>query len=255
MYKIEDDGRLPDSRNPMSHNPFGGKFLNLVVLALCVAGAALGQNPTAQNPPAQPANPDQTQSAQPQNPPPENPPPGNEAQPGAKPAGPAQPTANAPVDSNSYKVGPTDVLFVRVWNEQQFTGPVSVQENGHITLPLVGDLEIGGKTPNEIQQIVAKALTKYVVRPLVTVTVQSVGSKKYYMDGLVARPGEYLLVTPTTVFEAISKADGLQEFANPKKIYVLRGTQRIPFNYKDVIHGKNMGQNIQLQPGDHVVVP
>lgn len=250
MCKIEDDGGLPDSRNPMSHNPFGGKFLNLIVLALCVASVALAQNSTGQNSPAQPANPDQTQPAQPQ-----NPPSGNEAQPGAKPAGPAQPTANAPVDSNSYKVGPTDVLFVRVWNEQQFTGPVSVQDNGHITLPLVGDLEVGAKTPNEIQQIIAKALTKYVVRPLVTVTVQSVGSKKYYMDGLVARPGEYLLVSPTTVFEAISKADGLQEFANPKKIYVLRGTQRIPFNYKEVIHGKNMNQNIQLQPGDHVVVP
>jgi polysaccharide biosynthesis/export protein len=252
VCKIEDIGGSPESRNPMSHNPFQGKFLNLMVLAVCLAGAALAQNSTAQNPAAQPANPDQTQSGQPQNPPPENAPPGNEAQPGAKPA---QPAANAPVDSNSYKVGPSDVLFVRVWNEQQFTGPASVQENGHITLPLVGDLEVGGKTPNEIQQIVAKALTKYVVRPLVTVTVQSVGSKKYYMDGLVARPGEYLLITPTTVFEAISKADGLQEFANPKKIYVLRGTQRIPFNYKEVIHGKNMNQNIQLQPGDHVVVP
>ena len=161
----------------------------------------------------------------------------------------------APVDSNSYKVGPADVLYIRVWNEQQFSGPVTVQDNGHITLPLVGDLPAGDKTPNQIQDVIAKALTKYVVKPLVTVTVQAVESKKYYMDGLVARPGEYLLITPTTVFEAISKANGLQEFANGKKIYILRGTQRIPFNYKEVIHGKNMAQNIQLRPGDHVVVP
>lgn len=250
MCKIEGDGVPPHPCKPMNYNPFRGKFLNLVVVLLLCQAAALAQNSSAQNPQTQPANPDQTQSAQPQ-----NQPPGNEPQPGAKPAEPAQPTANAPVDSNSYKVGPTDVLFIRVWNEQQFTGPVAVQENGHITLPLVGDLAVGEKTPNQIQEIVAKALTKYVVRPLVTVTVQTVGSKKYYMDGLVARPGEYLLVSPTTVFEAISKADGLQEFANPKKIYVLRGTQRIPFNYKEVIHGKNMSQNIQLQPGDHVVVP
>ena len=159
------------------------------------------------------------------------------------------------MDSNSYKVGAADVLYVRVWNEQQFSGPVSVQDNGHITLPLVGDLAVGDKTPNEIQQIIAKALTRFVVKPLVTVTVQAVESKKYYMDGMVARPGEYMLITPTTVFQAISKANGLQEFANPKKIYVLRGTQRIPFNYKEVIHGKNMAQDVQLQPGDHVVVP
>ncbi len=235
----------------MNYKLVGGKFLNLAApLLFCVAAVAGAQNSTPQNPPAQPANQDQTQPA-----PAQNPPPSGQAQPEGKPAEPAQPTAGAPVDSNSYKVGPADVLYIRVWNEQQFSGPVTVQDNGHITLPLVGDLPAGDKTPNEIQQIVAKALTKFVVKPLVTVTVQAVESKKYYMDGLVARPGEYLLITPTTVFEAISKANGLQEFANGKKIYVLRGTQRIPFNYKEVIHGKNMAQNIQLQPGDHVVVP
>ncbi|HEX3684120.1 MAG TPA: polysaccharide biosynthesis/export family protein [Bryobacteraceae bacterium] len=233
----------------MTYKTFGGKFLNLAAVVLfSLAVAAAAQNSSQQNPPAEPANPDQTGPAQ-------NAPPSGQAQPESKPAEPAQPTAGAPVDSNSYKVGPADVLYIRVWNEQQFTGPVTVQDNGHITLPLVGDLPAGDKTPNQIQEIVAKALTKFVVKPLVTVTVQAVESKKYYMDGLVARPGEYLLITPTTVFQAISKANGLQEFANGKKIYVLRGTQRIPFNYKEVIHGKNMAQNIQLQPGDHVVVP
>lgn len=254
MCKIEEDGALLAARNPMSNKLVGGKFLNLAVaLCLCAMLAAAAQNSPEQgqqNPPTQSTSPDQAQPAPAQNPPPANQPPS-----GAKPAEPAQPAAGAPVDSNAYKVGPADVLSIRVWNEAQFSGPVTVQDNGHITLPLVGDLDAGNKTPNEIQEIIAKALTKYVVKPLVTVTVQSVGSKKYYMDGLVARPGEYLLITPTTVFEAISKASGLQEFANPKKIYVLRGAQRIPFNYKEVIHGKNMAQNIQLQPGDHVVVP
>lgn len=169
--------------------------------------------------------------------------------PGASGGGPG-----APVDANSYKIGPADVLNIRVWNEQEFSGPVAVQENGKITLPLVGDLDAGGKTPNQVQDIIAEALKKYVVHPLVTVTVQEVGSKRYYMDGMVNRPGEYQLVVPTTILEAISKAGGLQEFANQKKIYVLRGDQRIPFNYKDVIRGKNMAQNIQLKPGDHVVV-
>ncbi len=160
----------------------------------------------------------------------------------------------APVDANSYKIGPADVLSIRVWNEAEFSGPVAVQENGKITLPLVGDLDAGGKTPNQVQDIIAEALKKYVVHPLVTVTVQEVGSKRYYMDGMVNRPGEYQLVVPTTILEAISKAGGLQEFANKKKIYVLRGDERIPFNYKDVIRGKNMAQNILLKPGDHVVV-
>src|SRR5581483_8274079 len=176
----------------------------------------------------------------------------NQAKPGQTP--PPQ-AAGAPVDSNAYKVGPADVLNIRVWNEPQFSGPVAVHQDGKITLPLIGDLPAGGKTPNAIQEIIAQALTKYVVKPLVTVTVQEVGSKQYYMDGEVVRAGEYPLVVPTTILEAISKAGGLQEFANEKHIYVLRGDKRIPFNYKDVLRGKHMEQNIQLQPGDHIVVP
>jgi polysaccharide export outer membrane protein len=245
VCKTEGIGCKPDSRKPMSDIMFRGKFLNLaVVLCLCLAGLVRAQD-SSQPPPANPpSTSEQTEPGQ-------NPAPAP-SQPDSKPA---EPKAGAPVDSNSYKVGPGDVLNVRVWNEQQFSGPVSVQENGHITLALVGDLDVGGKTPHDIEQIIAKALTKFVVKPLVTVTVQAVESKKYYMDGMVARPGEYMLITPTTVFQAISKANGLQEFANPKKIYVLRGTERIRFNYKEVIRGKNMAQDIQLQPGDHVVVP
>jgi polysaccharide biosynthesis/export protein len=168
----------------------------------------------------------------------------------AAPAGPG-----APVDSNAYKIGPADVLMIRVWNEPEFSGPVSVHQDGKFTLPLVGDLPAGGKTPREVEEILTKALTKYVVKPLVTVTVQEVGSKRYYMDGMINHPGEYPLVVPTTVLEAISKAGGIQEFGNQKHIYILRGDKRIPFNYKDVLHGKHMDQNIDLQPGDHVVVP
>lgn len=174
----------------------------------------------------------------------------------APPIAPVRPkSAGAPVDSDSYKVGPSDVLHIGVWNEPEFSGPVSVHEDGKITLPLVGDLQAGGKTPNQIEKIVSDALSKYIVNPRVTVIVQEVFSKKYYLDGEVNRPGEYQLIAPTTVLEAISKAGGLAMFANEKKIYVLRGDQRIPFNYKDVIRGKNMKQNILLKPGDHIFVP
>jgi polysaccharide export outer membrane protein len=184
-------------------------------------------------------------------------PPANQAKPEADKkiaTAPTPTTAGAPVDSGSYKIGPADVLSIRVWNEAEFSGPVAVHEDGKITLPLVGDLQAGGKTPNEVQDIIADSLKKYVVKPLVTVTVQEVGSKRYFMDGLVARPGEYPLVVPTTILEAISKAGGLQDFANAKKIYVLRSDKQIYFNYKDVIRGKHMEQNIKLEPNDHIVV-
>jgi polysaccharide export outer membrane protein len=168
---------------------------------------------------------------------------------------PGKSDAGSSVDTNSYKVGPADILNIRVWNEEKFSGPVAVHQDGKITLPLVGDLPAGDTTPKDIEKVVAEALGKYVVKPLVTVTVQEVGSKKYYLDGMASHPGEYPLAVPTTVLEAISKAGGLQDFANQKKIFILRGDKRIPFNYRDVLHGKNMQQNIQVQPGDHIVIP
>jgi polysaccharide biosynthesis/export protein len=161
----------------------------------------------------------------------------------------------AAVDSSTYKVGPGDILNIDVWHEPQFTGMYTVHSDGKITLKLVGELDAGEKTPIAIQEVVKTALSKYVLNPIVTITVQEVISKKYYIDGMANRPGEYALAAPTTIFEAISKAGGLQEFASTKKIYILRGDQRIHFNYRDVIHGKHMEQNIKLEPGDHIVVP
>ena len=218
----------------MSRTPFRLRFLQKTsFLILCLSIALLGQqNPeSSDNPPAQ-----------------------NQAQPPAETPAPPQ-SAAAPVDSNSYKVGPADVLNIRVWHELEFSGPVSVHTDGKITMPLIGDLAVGGKTPVQIEQVVAQALTKYVNKPLVSVTVQEVLSKRYYLDGEIIRAGEYPLITPTTVLEAISRAGGLREFASEKKIYILRGDKRIPFNYKDVTHGKHMEQNILLEPGDHVIVP
>ena len=208
--------------------------------------AAFGQE-TPTSPPSLPEIP---QLQQPQ-------PPGNTSAPneGRRQPGAAPSPGGEPVNSSSYKIGPADVLNIHVWNEAQFSGPYAVHEDGMFTLPLVGDLKAGGMTPVEVEAEVTKALGKYVRQPLVTVTVQQVGSKQYYMDGMIAKPGEYPLVVPTTVLEAISKAGGLQAFANGRKIYILRGTARIKFNYKDVLRGKHMDQNILLKSDDHVVVP
>jgi polysaccharide export outer membrane protein len=177
---------------------------------------------------------------------------------GNKPAAPITNNLRAPgaaAGTKTFKVGPEDILKIIVWREPDFTGLYTVHSDGKITLPLVGDLQAGGLTAEEIEKNVTDALSKLIQKPNVTVTVQQILSQKYYMDGLINRPGEYHLTAPTTILEAISIAGGLREFANEKKIYVLRGDQRIPFNYKQVIKGKNLAQNIQLQSGDHIIVP
>jgi polysaccharide biosynthesis/export protein len=85
--------------------------------------------------------------------------------------------------------------------------------------------------------------------------VQSVQSKKYYLAGEVNRSGSFPLVVPTTVLEAINAAGGFKEFANKGKIAILRGDQRLKFNYNEVVKGKNLKQNIYLENGDHIIVP
>jgi polysaccharide biosynthesis/export protein len=161
----------------------------------------------------------------------------------------------AAVDTKTFTVGPEDVLRLEVWDDTSFSGLYTVHTDGAITLPLIGDIEVGGLTHLEIEALIIKALSKYMLKPLVTVNVQAVFSRKYYIDGQVGRAGEFSLQSPTTVLEALSKAGGFRDFANLKKVYILRGDKRIPFNYKEVIHGKNLSQNIPLEPGDHIIVP
>ena len=88
-----------------------------------------------------------------------------------------------------------------------------------------------------------------------TVTITQVNSKKYYITGQVFRAGEFPLVTPTRVFDALANSAGFRDFANKKKIVIIRGAQRLRFNYDDIIKGKNLDQNIFLENGDTIVVP
>jgi polysaccharide biosynthesis/export protein len=179
----------------------------------------------------------------------------------APPAASAPPTGShaAPSD-NSYVIGANDVLTVNVWKEPDISRSVPVRSDGKISLPLVGELQAGGQTPRQLEQEITKRLQNYISEPEVTVIVTDSKSQKVNILGMVVRPGAYLLNSSTTVLDSIAMAGGFKDFAKQKSMYVLRpdpdGTEkRFPFNYKDVIKGKNPEQNIRLQAGDTVVVP
>jgi polysaccharide export outer membrane protein len=87
------------------------------------------------------------------------------------------------------------------------------------------------------------------------VAVAQVNSRKYFVSGEVQRPGQYALVSKVTALEAITLCGGLREFGNGKKIVIMRGKERIKFNYTEVLKGKKLEQNIELMPGDIVHVP
>lgn len=162
--------------------------------------------------------------------------------------------AGDPVDPKSYQIGVEDVLGVNVWKEREFSGEFVVRPDGKITMPLIGDLQAAGNTPEGLQGKVAEALMKYLNKPQVIISVLQVRSKRYYISGEVNKSGPVALVTPVTVMEALSAA-GLREWAKKKNIIIMRGSERLKFNYNDVVKGKKMEQNIMLQNGDHIVVP
>lgn len=158
-----------------------------------------------------------------------------------------------------YKIGPDDVLHVMFWRDKDLTNEVTVRPDGRITLPLLNDVVAAGLTPDELRAKLMSDAQRFVEDPNVTVVVKQINSRKVFITGMVGKPGAYPLASNITVLQLISMAGGLNEYANTKKIRILRGAsgnqQSLPFNYKDVAKGNNLEQNVELKPGDTVVVP
>ena len=169
------------------------------------------------------------------------------------------PQAAKPHD-DEFVIGNGDVLAISVWKQPDLSRSIPVRSDGKISLPLIGDIRATGQTPLKLEEDLTHRLQPYLNEPEVTVIVEQINSQKFNILGKVAKPGSYSLVNSTTVLDAIALAGGCREFAKQKSIYILRrhpdGSEaRFPFNYQDVIKGKNTAQNIELQPRDTVVVP
>ena len=167
--------------------------------------------------------------------------------------------ASKPHD-DSFVIGANDVLAINVWKEPDVSRSVPVRSDGKISLPLAGEIQASGLTPLKLEQDIASKLQSYISEPEVTVIVQQINSQKFNILGMVSKPGSYSLTNSSTVLDAIAAAGGFRDFAKQKSIYVLRrnpnGTEsRLPFNYKDVVKGKNSDQNVKLQPNDTIVIP
>ena len=162
--------------------------------------------------------------------------------------------------AGEYLIGPDDVLAVNVWKENELSEELPVRPDGKISLPLIGDVQASGLTPVQLQESIRTRLSIYLVNPTVTVIVKETRSHRFNVVGEVEKPGSFVLGQPLRVLDALALAGGFRDFAKTSGIYVLRlhangSPQRFPFNYKQVISGRNLGQNIRLQPGDTVVVP
>lgn len=159
------------------------------------------------------------------------------------------------VDPRAYLIGGEDVISIQTWRHPEFSFTMAVRPDGKIAIPLVGEMQAGGLTPDQLTKQFAAAIADYVKTPEVFIQVLDVRSKKYFVDGEVGRSGEYALIGPIRVFEALSKAGGFRDFANKKKVQILRGTKTFKFNWVEVSKGKKTEQNIVLENGDHIIVP
>jgi polysaccharide export outer membrane protein len=174
-------------------------------------------------------------------------------------ANPPSVAATKPHD-DGFIIGNGDVLAVNVWKQPDLSRSIPVRSDGRISLPLIGELQATGQTPLKLEEEITSKFKPFLTEPEVTVIVEQINSQKFNILGRVAKPGSYPLVNRTTVLDAIALAGGCRDFAKQKSIYVLRhapdGTEtRMPFNYQDVIKGKNTAQNVELQPHDTVVIP
>lgn len=168
----------------------------------------------------------------------------------------AMPPAGASVQvAPDFVIGPEDVLGILFWRDADMSGDVAVRPDGRITLPLLGDLQAAGLSPDALRDQILKAASKYLTDANVTVVMRQINSRKVFITGEVAMPGTFPLTGPRTVMQLIALAGGLSEFAKGEEISVIRGQQAFKFNYKDVSKGKKLEQNILLQPNDTVVVP
>lgn len=168
--------------------------------------------------------------------------------------------ANSMIDNKSYVIGENDILEIDVWKEKEISRTIPVRPDGKISLPLVGEIQASGMTPMQLQDDLTKRLKAYIENPEVTVIVTDPRSHQFNVVGEVLRPGSYPLMQTMTVLDAIAESGGFKDFAKETKVYVLRlmpdGTRvRIPFNYKRVIQGRDLQENVALKPGDTIVVP
>jgi polysaccharide biosynthesis/export protein len=158
-----------------------------------------------------------------------------------------------------YVIGADDVLSVVYWREKDMSADVTVRPDGKVALPLLNDVAAAGLTPDEFRDRVIEAARRFVESPNPTVMVKEIKSRKVFITGQVEKPGSYQLNNPMTVLQLIAMAGGLKEFARGKNISIIRPERGEPatfrFNYQDALSRDNLKQNIELKPGDTVLVP
>lgn len=157
------------------------------------------------------------------------------------------------------RIGPEDIISVDVFDQPNYSRTnITIPPNGRISYPLIGQLNIAGRTTEELEKEITEKLAEYIREPKVSVNLVQVHSMKYLVVGDVTTPGIYEMTRRMSVAEALAKAGYVTRYGDLKGVSVLRMQPNgqmftIPVNMKEVEKGKQ--QDVFLVPGDTVVVP
>lgn len=160
-----------------------------------------------------------------------------------------------------YIIGPEDVLDITVWKNNDLSKTVQVRPDGRISLPLIGDVAAVGRTSSQLTEEISTRLKSYMENPTVSIVVKEVNSYAIFVLGEVVKPGRYPLKSKTTLLQAITLASGFTQVASRNKIVIFRFAKegeplmKIKASYDDIVLRDGTNQNIELKPGDTIVVP
>ena len=161
--------------------------------------------------------------------------------------------------TDDYIIGPEDVLEIAVWRTPELSRQVVVRPDGRVSLPLIGDVTAVGLTTLELRDRITEKLKAYKENPTVAIVVMAVNSYYFYTQGAVGNTGKIPLLSRTTLIQAITLAGGLAPDAVRSRITIFRlgrgvdAPQKIVVSYDDII--LRGAENVELKPGDTLVVP
>jgi polysaccharide export outer membrane protein len=164
--------------------------------------------------------------------------------------------------NSEFIIGASDGLKITVWKNPEISGEATVRPDGTITLPLIGDIKAVGLTPTKLRDDITQKLSAFVKDETATVTVAvtSIASYRFTVSGNFEHPGIFNSKYYVQVAEAIAMAGGINKFANPHKLVIIRPdpaakVRRIPIDYERVSSGEHPEENLVLLAGDTLYAP
>jgi polysaccharide export outer membrane protein len=168
-----------------------------------------------------------------------------------------------PVAEGEYRIGADDRVQVTVWRNPELSVAAPVRPDGKISVPIIGDVEAGGRTPSEVAESIKQKLSTYIREPNVAVIITELRSHEFLsrvrVTGAVRTPRSIPYRQGMTVLDVVLEAGGVNDFAAPNRTKLYRKskgkTEVFEIELGDILAKGKLGSNVSLRPGDVITVP